>query len=179
MSTVDHGYAPLSYHCGAVWPHDTAIALTGLAAVGAAGAPGADAAAGKLVAGLLDAAEAFDYRLPELYGGDARTDIGRPVPHPGACRPQAWSAAAGVALLTAILGLAVDIPHRSVRLRPLPGVGRIETRGLRMAGLPVDVVVERCGAADIRGLPEGLRPTTVLAGSGARPTRLPGGAGAG
>ena len=35
MSTLDAGYAPLSYHCGSIWPHDTAIALLGLAAAGA------------------------------------------------------------------------------------------------------------------------------------------------
>ena len=27
MSRADAGYAPLSYHCGSVWPHDTAIVI--------------------------------------------------------------------------------------------------------------------------------------------------------
>ena len=31
MSTADAGYSPLSYHCGSVWPHDTAIVVAGLA----------------------------------------------------------------------------------------------------------------------------------------------------
>jgi site-specific DNA recombinase len=30
MSAADGGYSPLSYHCGSVWPHDTAIAILGL-----------------------------------------------------------------------------------------------------------------------------------------------------
>ena len=58
-------------------------------------APGFAAPAATLADGLLAAAEAFDYRLPELYGGDDRAALGRPVPYPAACRPQAWSAAAG------------------------------------------------------------------------------------
>jgi glycogen debranching enzyme len=95
MSTLDGAYDPLTYHCGSVWPHDTAIALLGLASM----APDPDArTAGAILAdGLLTAAEAFDYRLPELYSGDARDEVGRPLPYPAACRPQAWSAAAAAA----------------------------------------------------------------------------------
>ena len=85
MSTDDAAYAPLSYHCGSVWPHDTAIVVDGLTRAGLA-----DAADG-LVEGLLAAAVAFDHRLPELWSGE-----GAPVPYPAACRPQAWSAAAAV-----------------------------------------------------------------------------------
>ena len=85
MSTRDAAYAPLSYHCGSVWPHDTAIVVDGLTRAGLA-----DAADG-LVEGLLAAAVAFDHRLPELWSGE-----GAPVPYPAACRPQAWSAAAAV-----------------------------------------------------------------------------------
>ncbi|WP_455133221.1 hypothetical protein [Microbacterium aurum] len=49
-----------------------------------------------VVAGMLAAAEAFDYRVPELHAGHAATDLPRPAPYPAACRPQAWSAAAAV-----------------------------------------------------------------------------------
>ena len=85
MSTRDAAYAPLSYHCGSVWPHDTAIVVDGLTRAGLG-----EAAAG-LVEGLLAAAVAFEHRLPELWSGE-----GAPVPYPAACRPQAWSAAAAV-----------------------------------------------------------------------------------
>ena len=85
MSTGDAAYAPLSYHCGSVWPHDTAIVVDGLVRAGLA-----DAADG-LVEGLLAASVAFEQRLPELWSGE-----GAPVPYPAACRPQAWSAAAAV-----------------------------------------------------------------------------------
>ncbi len=87
MSTADGGYSPLSYHCGSVWPHDTAIAILGLHRAGL------DGYADGLVEGLLRASVAFDQRLPELWSGE-----GRPVPYPAACRPQAWSAATAVAV---------------------------------------------------------------------------------
>ncbi|MCU1473091.1 glycogen debranching N-terminal domain-containing protein [Amnibacterium sp.] len=83
------GYWPLSYHCGSVWAHDTAIAVHGLLRSGHA-----DEAA-ELAAGLVRAAAAFGFRMPELHGGDPAV-AGAPVPYPAACRPQAWSAAAAV-----------------------------------------------------------------------------------
>ena len=85
MSSGAGGYNPLSYHCGTVWPHDTAIVIDGLLRIGRA------ELADGLADGLLTAALAFDWRLPELWSGE-----GRPVPYPAACRPQAWSAASAV-----------------------------------------------------------------------------------
>jgi glycogen debranching enzyme len=104
MSDLDAAYDPLSYHCGSIWPHDTAITLLGLATM--PDDPDAQATAATLAEGLLTAAEAFDYRLPELFSGDARTDTGRPLPHPAACRPQAWAAAAAIVVLQARLASA-------------------------------------------------------------------------
>jgi glycogen debranching enzyme len=152
MSALDGGFNPLSYHCGSIWPHDTAIVLAGLARAGFG-----DAAAG-LVDGLLAAGEAFGYRVPELYGGDDRTAVARPVPYPSACRPQAWSAAAAVTVLQAAVGLEPDVPAGRVRVRPLPGapLGALAVRGLRVAGHAVDVAVDRAGAVTIAGLPPSL-----------------------
>lgn len=90
LSTDAGGYWPLSYHGGSVWTHDTAIVARGMARAGLA------SPAREVVAGMLAAAEAFDYRVPELHAGDAATDLPRPAPYPAACRPQAWSAAAAV-----------------------------------------------------------------------------------
>jgi glycogen debranching enzyme len=154
MSTLDNGFSALSYHGGSIWPHDTAIALLGLTM------GGADGAAATLIDGLLSAAEAFDYRLPELYGGDARADVSHPVPYPGACRPQAWAAAAAVVVLQAALGLAVDLPAGDVRLRPLGQFGPLEASGLRIAGRSVSIAVDRTGAVRVSGVPSPLRVTT-------------------
>jgi glycogen debranching enzyme len=85
MSDTAGGYSPLSYHCGTVWPHDTAVVIAGLARSGHG-----PLAAG-LAEGLVQAAVHFEWRLPELWSGE-----GRPVPYPAACRPQAWSAASAV-----------------------------------------------------------------------------------
>lgn len=95
MSSTSVGYWPLRYHGGSVGAHDTAIAITGLAR------SGHTAVAAQLVEGLLAAGEALGYRLPELYSGDPRSAAPTVVPYPAACRPQAWSAAAAVALLSA------------------------------------------------------------------------------
>ncbi|MFF5171128.1 glycogen debranching N-terminal domain-containing protein [Micromonospora sp. NPDC000089] len=154
MSTDDAGFSPLSYHCGSIWAHDTAIVLAGLAR------GGFRAAALDLAEGLLGAAEAFDYRLPELYGGDDRALLGRPVPYPAACRPQAWSAAAAVLLLQAATGLHPDVPNGRVELTPLAGpeLGAVTVTGLRVAGSPVTVEVDHQGLPTITGLPPALTP---------------------
>ena len=148
MSTLDGAYDPLTYHCGSIWPHDTAIALLGLASM----APDPDArAAGAILAdGLLTAAEAFDYRLPELYSGDARDEVGRPLPHPAACRPQAWSAAAGIALLQALLGLRVDLPAGHLSVMPMVATP-MRVRGLRVGDQVVEVAMDADGRVDITG----------------------------
>jgi len=91
MAATDGGYAPLSYHCGSVWPHDTAIVVAGLMRAGL------EQYASGLIEGLLRASIAFEQRLPELWSGE-----GRPVPYPAACRPQAWSAASAVVVAGAL-----------------------------------------------------------------------------
>ncbi|MDX3529413.1 glycogen debranching N-terminal domain-containing protein [Streptomyces sp. ID05-39B] len=141
MSSTSGGYGPLRYHCGTVWPHDTAIAVTGLARTGH------HQAAARLIEGILTAAPAFDYRLPELWGGDARAVTPAPVPYPAACRPQAWSAAAAIALMTAMTGLEPDVPAGRLHLRPtgpLP-VGVLAIAGLTLAGEPLDITIDSDG----------------------------------
>lgn len=94
MSADAAGFWPLAYHGGAVWPHDSAIIARGLAQAGL------QEEASMIVEQLLSAAEAFEYRMPELYAGFANGAAPdgrpRPVPYPAACRPQAWSAAAAI-----------------------------------------------------------------------------------
>jgi glycogen debranching enzyme len=103
MATTSAGYWPLSYHGGSVWAHDTAIAIRGLAKAGFTDA------AGVLAAGLLAAADSFDYRMPELHSGDPADSFASAVPYPAACRPQAWSAAAAIAVYTALQDSAVQV----------------------------------------------------------------------
>ncbi|WP_248958305.1 amylo-alpha-1,6-glucosidase [Sphaerisporangium perillae] len=158
MSSEDGAFSPLSYHCGSVWAHDTAIVVAGLARAGF----GAEAA--RLAEGLLAAGETFGYRLPELFAGDARETVIRPVPYPAACRPQAWSAAAAVTLVHAALGLYPDVPAGVVTLAPMAGapLGAVAATGLRVAGAEIAASVDADGAARVSGLPAGLseRPRT-------------------
>jgi N-terminal domain of (some) glycogen debranching enzymes/Amylo-alpha-1,6-glucosidase len=114
MSSASGGYSPLSYHCGSVWSHDTAIVIRGLAR------SGHPAEAAALADGLLDAAAAFGWRLPELFAGDARDQVPWPSAYPASCRPQAWAAAAAGALVQARLGLDVDVPAGRVTVTPPP-----------------------------------------------------------
>jgi hypothetical protein len=135
MSDHDAAYSPVSYHCGSVWPHDTAIVIRGLAAAGRGHR------AAELIDGLLAAAMHFEFRLPELYGGEPRADVPRPVPYPAACKPQAWSAAAAPAILQALLGLEADVPAGRLRIRPVrPSlVGRLLVEGLVVGGHELSV----------------------------------------
>lgn len=157
MAADDGAFSPLSYHCGSVWSHDTAIVIAGLARTGN------HRLAADLAQGLLAAAEGFDYRLPELHAGDDRDTVGRPVAYPAACRPQAWSAAAAVTLLHAAVGLYPDVPGGKVLLRPLAGapLGAVTVRGLRVAGADVTVSIDRSGRAEVTGLPPGLSVEVV------------------
>ncbi|MFW6600043.1 glycogen debranching N-terminal domain-containing protein [Propionibacteriaceae bacterium Y2011] len=98
MSAEAGGYDPLSYHCGSVWPHDTAMIIDGMLRAGL------DDHARTLAEGLLRAGVLFDNRLPELWSGDEVPDGSRPTPYPLTCRPQAWSAAAAVVAARALGG---------------------------------------------------------------------------
>jgi len=130
-------YSALSYHGGSVWPHDTAVAVDGLCREGHA------ETAAALLRGLVTAAPAVDYRLPELYAGDPAGSTPAPAPYPTACRPQAWAAAAPVRALVAVLGVDVDVPSGVVRVpETVPaGFGALAVRGLRVGGHRLDLEV--------------------------------------
>jgi glycogen debranching enzyme len=139
MSSTAGGYSPLSYHCGSVWPHDTVIVAQALASAGQ------QTAAIELVRGLLRAAPAFGYRLPELYSGDA--GLPEPVPYPAACHPQAWAAAAGIGLVSVLTGLRPDVPGGVVHIAPPTPtpVGALAVRGLRVGHESLDITVAADG----------------------------------
>ena len=139
MASTAAGFSPLSYHCGTVWPHDTAIAIHGLLRAGR------HAEAALLADGLLAAGTAFGGRLPELYGGFAADDIPVPVPYPAACRPQAWAAAAALVLVRAFLGIEPDVPGGTVRVRPATSLGALRVTGLRVGGAALEVEVDSAG----------------------------------
>ncbi|MEW2284582.1 glycogen debranching N-terminal domain-containing protein [Streptomyces sp. NPDC047841] len=91
-------YHPLSHHRGSVWPHDNALIALGLARYGL------HDEARTVAHALIDAATAGGHRLPEVLAGYGRAPDAAPVPYPHACGRGARSAAAPLALLTAVGG---------------------------------------------------------------------------
>jgi glycogen debranching enzyme len=135
-------YDPVSYQNGAVWPHDTAIAAAGMARYGD------KARAAMTIAEMIATAKAFpDWRIPELFGGQAKQHDVAPTTYPVACVPQAWSAAATFLCIHTMLGLSVGTDGGTVTLDPLlpPGVDRFEANGLRVGTGSIDIRIERKG----------------------------------
>ncbi len=155
-------FSPLSYHGGAVWPHDTAIAARGLLL------EGHDDVAAALLTGLLAGAGGFADRLPELYAG-VQSDDSAPLPYPASCRPQAWSAAAGTCVATLALGLRPDVPRGVLVVAPPTSRpwGELAVQGLRLAGAPLAVTVHRDGSADVRTQHPGVDVRVEPAGAAA------------
>ncbi len=153
-------YNPMSYHNGSVWPHDTAIAVAGLLRY--RHLPGAVELAEKLAGGLLDAAAAFDARLPELFCGFSRSEFSVPVPYPTSCSPQAWASAAPLLLVRAFLGLEPHVPQR--RLAVVPHVperwGALTLTDLRLGEATVSIRAEG-DKAIVSGAPEGWDVVTT------------------
>ena len=138
-------YNPLGYHTGTVWPHDTAIAIDGMARTGHGDV------AGRLAAGLLAASAPFDHRLPELYGGWPAS-AGPPLAYPASCRPQAWAAAASLVVLRAALGLHADVPAGTLTIRPDAGFAvlfPLAVTGLRVGQHVLDIHVDDAGCATV------------------------------
>jgi glycogen debranching enzyme len=128
MSTKDAAYNPIEYHNGTVWPHDTALIAEGLRRYGY----GEEAS--RLAFGLLEAAAAFAYRLPEVFAGYPQAETGMPVEYPTACRPQARAAGAPLLAVRTLLGLDIidGRPHTDPALPD--GLSRLVLHGLPVWG---------------------------------------------
>ena len=107
-------------------------------------------------------------------------EVGRPVPYPAACHPQAWSVTSAVAVVQVLLGLQVDVPAGVATLRPLrpSPVGALRVEGLVVAGEPCTVEVDaggRGGGGGGRRPAVGRRRMTSRSGtSGVHPVPLDG-----
>jgi glycogen debranching enzyme len=142
MAVGEGRYNPIGYHVGTVWPFDNSFIAWGLRRYGFK-----DEAA-IVAAGILEAAQFFDGRLPEAFGGYPRAMTKYPVQYPTACSPQAWSTGTPLLLLRTTLGLEpvgdnlvvdaalpmsigrlelLDIPGRWGRVDAF-GRGRVDTR---------------------------------------------------
>ena len=104
-------YNPMSYHNGAVWPHDCSIVAAGLARYGK------QEEALRILTGLFDAACRLpEHRMPELFCGFPRRAGEGPVCFPSACTPQAWASGAVFLLLKSCLGIEIDAATKTIEV---------------------------------------------------------------
>jgi len=136
-------YNPMSYHNGSVWPHDNALIAMGFARYGF----GREAA--QIFEALFAASTYIDLRrLPELFCGFPRQRTQGPTFYPVACMPQAWAAAAPLAMLQACIGLSFEPAQEQITLRcpVLPGfLGEVVLRNVSVGRGAVDLALRQAG----------------------------------
>jgi len=138
-------FNPMSYHNGAIWPHDNSLL--------AAGAARYDdkAFALRILNAQFEAAQRFELlRLPELFCGFRRRGRELPLQSPVACSPQAASAGATFLLLQSVLGIAIDALDRQIVLaHPVmpEGFEEIRVKNLSVGEASVDFTVRRHGGS--------------------------------
>ncbi|HEX7745014.1 MAG TPA: glycogen debranching N-terminal domain-containing protein [Micromonosporaceae bacterium] len=124
LSDRERRYNPVGYHVGTVWPSDNAFIVWGLRRYGF------NREAARVATTIVEAAQYFDGRLPEAFGGYDRAQTKYPVPYPTACTPHVCSTGASLLMLRALLGLE---PYNDVLVVD-PAVpvemGRIELVGI-------------------------------------------------
>ncbi len=140
LATSCGAYNPMSYHNGSIWPHDNAICAAGLMRYGFV------REAQQVAMGILEAAEFFGGRLPELFCGFDRSEFPEPVYYPTSCSPQAWASAAPFHLLRTLLRFDPSAPNGMLWCDPaLPAAFlplRIESLHVAGARVAIDVTEE-------------------------------------
>jgi glycogen debranching enzyme len=114
LSAKHAAYDPFSYHRGTVWPVEQGAFVLGFARYGL------HEHMHRLCKSMFEASTIFDfYRMPECFSGHTR-DEAHPFPafYPKSCAPQAWSAAAVVAMVQAMLGIYPYAPMELLLLDP-------------------------------------------------------------
>lgn len=98
----------------------------------------------RLIGGLIDASEHQGGRLPELFAGFGRDELGTPAPYPSSCSPQAWAAAAPLLMVRTLLRFDPDVSNGRVWIAPvLPAtMKRLDVQGISVGGRRVSVRVD-------------------------------------
>jgi glycogen debranching enzyme len=144
-------YNPASYHNGSVWPHDNALVAAGLMRYGFI------VEAQRIATAVIEAAEHFGGRLPELFCGFSRDEYAEPIPYPTSCSPQAWAAAAPIHLVRTLLRFEPSVPQRKVWLAPAwpASFGPLELTNVQLAGSRMSLSMD-AGRVELLGMPEGI-----------------------
>ncbi|WIW90599.1 amylo-alpha-1,6-glucosidase (plasmid) [Sphingobium sp. V4] len=143
IASTEKRYNPMSYHNGSIWPHDNALIAGGFSRYGY------QREAAQIFEGLFAAATYVDMmRLPELFCGFPRRRSQGPTFYPVACSPQAWSAAAPLALIQSSLGLRFDVAAEQISFQQpaLPYfIQSLSIGGLAIGAAKVDILFDRVG----------------------------------
>jgi glycogen debranching enzyme len=141
LGSSSAAFNPMSYHNGSIWPHDNAICAAGLMRYGFVDE------AQQVFTGILEAAEAFGGRLPELFCGFDRAEFAEPVSYPTSCSPQAWASAAPFQLLRTLLRFDPSAPSGKLWCDPAIPAKFLPLRidSLHVAGATVAVGVREDG----------------------------------
>lgn len=142
IATSENRYNPMSYHNGAVWPHDNAMAALGFARYGFR------QEAAQIFTGLFEASLFLDLqRMPELFCGFIKRSGEGPTLYPLACAPQAWSSTVVFALLQACLGMEIsnDSQAKITFCNPYlpPWLETLEIKNITIGAASVDVFIQR------------------------------------
>jgi glycogen debranching enzyme len=141
VSESELRFNPMSYHNGAIWPHDNSLI--------AAGAARYDdkTFALRILNAQFEAARSFDLmRLPELFCGFKRRGREVPLQFPVACSPHSCSAGATFLLLQSVLGISIDALDRQIVLaHPVvpDGFEEIRVKNLSVGEASVDFTIRR------------------------------------
>ena len=135
------GQRAYAHEGGREGPHDTALAVWGLVRHGQMGP------ARRVARGLIEAADHFDWSLPEVFAGYAREETPFPIAYPTAARPQAWAAGTPILLVRLLLGLSPDRARQRLMTTvedDLPSwLDGLRVEGIRAFGRSWSVAVER------------------------------------
>src|SRR3954470_20088042 len=151
LSSAMGAFDPVSYHNGSVWPHDNAFIVAGLMRYGFV------APAARIAGALLEAAEHFGGRLPELFCGFDRAEFPEPVPYPTSCSPQAWASATPVQLVRTLLRFDPELPQERLWVDPVlpPAFAPLRVEGVSLGAGRVSVEVTGEGTL-VEGVPSGV-----------------------
>jgi glycogen debranching enzyme len=151
LSSAMGAYDPVSYHNGSVWPHDNALVLAGLMRYGFV------QEAQRVAEALLEAAQHFGGRLPELFCGFDRGEFPEPVPYPTSCSPQAWASATPVQLIRTLLRFDPELPQERLWVDPVlpPAFAPLRVEGVALGAgrISVEVTGEE---TLVEGVPSGV-----------------------
>lgn len=114
LSAKHAAFDPFSYHRGTVWPVEQGAFTLGFARYGL------HDHMHRLCKSMFEAAAIFDFfRMPECFSGHQRDDA-HPFPafYPKSCAPQAWSAAAVIAMVQAMIGVYPYAPMELLLVDP-------------------------------------------------------------